>query len=153
MKTARILLTAVGVGSVGYGAVLLADLPPRDLLSAALWALALLVLHDGVLAPLTLLAGHVAVRVLPRSLLPGALGGALAAATVLILAGAVALPRPSGKGAANPTVLDRPYGVALAALLTAIAIAVAASGAARRSRLPRDVSTPAETDRPDAHRR
>ncbi|MDP0396317.1 hypothetical protein [Tsukamurella strandjordii] len=150
MTTLRILLTLAGLGLVGYGAVLLADLPPRDLLSAALWAAALLVLHDGVFAPLALAAGHTAVRLLPRAWLPGALGGAVAAVTALALAAAVALPRPSGQGAANPTVLDRPYGIALTALLVIIAVACAVSAIVRRRA---EISTPEATDPPAAHRR
>ncbi|MET9325527.1 hypothetical protein [Tsukamurella sp. NPDC003166] len=127
----RALLVAAGLGLIGYGALQSMDLPPRDLLSAALWAVAILVAHDGVFAPLCLLAGHVAVRVLPPTWWPGALCGALAAVTVLALAAAVELPRPPGKGALNPTVLDQPYAMATIALLVAIALAVVLSGVVR----------------------
>ncbi|KXP11687.1 hypothetical protein [Tsukamurella pseudospumae] len=130
----RALLVAAGVGLIVYGALRLTDLPPRDLLSAALWAVAILVAHDGVFAPLCLLAGHAALRVLPPAWWPGALCGALAAATVSALAAAVALPRPPGKGALNPTVLDQPYGVATITLLVAIALAVVLSGVVRAVR-------------------
>ncbi|GAA1081068.1 hypothetical protein [Tsukamurella spumae] len=130
----RVLLVMAGLGLIAYGAVQSTNLPPRDLLSAALWAVAILVAHDGVFAPLCLLAGHVAVRMLPPAWWPGALCGALAAVTVLALAAAVALPRPPGKGALNPTVLDQPYGVATIALLVAIALAVVVSGTVRAVR-------------------
>ena len=60
--------------------------------------------------------------------------GALGAVTVLVLGAAVALPRPPGKGALNPTVLDQPYGVAIVALLGAIVLAVVTSGVVRTFR-------------------
>lgn len=131
MTIVRVLLVLTGLGLVGYGTVELLELPPRDLLSAGIWAATLLVLHDGVFAPLCLLAGHGARRVLPAAWWPGALGGTVAALTVLILAAPLTLPRPA---AANPSILDRPYGAAVAGLLAAIALATAASWAVRSLR-------------------
>lgn len=131
----QVVLVLVGLPLIGYGLLrAIEDLPTQDLISAAVWAAAILVVHDGVLQPLFFLLGHGAVRLLPPAWWPGALCGALGAVTVLVLGAAVALPRPPGKGALNPTVLDQPYGVAIVALLGAIVLAVVTSGVVRTFR-------------------
>ncbi|KXO90113.1 hypothetical protein AXK56_08260 [Tsukamurella pulmonis] len=132
LKGLQVVLVVVGLALIVYGLSLaIEDLPTPDLISAAVWALAIVIVHDGVIQPLLLLLGHGALRVLPPTWWPGALCGAAAGVTVLALGAAVALPRPPGKGALNPTILDQPYGVAIVALLAAIAAACVVSGVAR----------------------
>lgn len=54
MIAARILLIGVGVAVAGYGVVLLVTtLSHFQLIAVALWLIAMIVVHDAVLAPLT----------------------------------------------------------------------------------------------------
>ncbi|CAM3864376.1 hypothetical protein ACXYTP_12495 [Tsukamurella ocularis] len=132
LKGLQVVLVIGGLGLIVYGlALAIEDLPTPDLISAALWAIAIVVVHDGVIQPLLLLLGHGALRVLPPAWWPGALCGAAGMVTVLALGAAVALPRPPGKGALNPTILDQPYGVAMSALIAAIVAAFVVSGVVR----------------------
>ncbi|WP_194411034.1 hypothetical protein [Microbacterium cremeum] len=52
MRISRIVLVVVGAGLGGYGALLLVTtLSPASLLALAVWLLAVVVVHDGVIAP------------------------------------------------------------------------------------------------------
>jgi hypothetical protein len=103
----RLLLGLLGVAATAYGARLLLaeDLP--DLVNAAVWLAAGVVLHDFVLVPLTLATGWTATRLLtPDRRAPVAAGlvvlGTLTLVAVPVLGG-------WGANADNPTILDRSY--------------------------------------------
>ena len=59
-------LGALGVAGVGWGAWLLSDDGFDRLVSTALWLAGVVVLHDVVLAPLVVVLGIVAAKMLPR---------------------------------------------------------------------------------------
>ena len=103
----RLLLGLLGVAATAYGGWLLLaeDLP--DLVDAAVWLAAGVVLHDFVLVPLTLAAGWTATRLLP----PGRRAPVAAGLVVLGTLTMVAVPVLGGWGANadNPTILDRDY--------------------------------------------
>ena len=139
MTAARTLLIVAGVGLVVYGGNLLyATIPPKDILDAAIWAVAILIAHDGIFAPLCLLLGHGAKRLLPGGWWQPVLVGTIFAVTVLALAAPVVLPRPPDKRALNPTILDQSYATSTLWLLAVIVIATVLAGTVRsRSMQPR----------------
>lgn len=66
MRAARLGLGAVGIAGIVWGAWLLSDDGADRLSSAALWLVGVVVLHDAVLAPLVVVLGVVAAKVLPK---------------------------------------------------------------------------------------
>lgn len=126
MRAARGILVALGLALTGVGGlVLLADVPPERYLGIAMWVGAAIVLHDGVIAPITVAVGLGAGRVRARV---GRRGIAIAQGALLVgaILTAIALPAiiASARGNANPTVLVGSYALALG-VTWAILIAVA----------------------------
>jgi len=130
----RALLAAIGVLVAGYGALLLADDGLGDLIATALWLAGGVLVHDLVLAPLTLLVGALAVRVLPSVARAPAAVGAVVLGSVTLLA--VPVLGRFGARADNPTLLDRPYGTGWLVLAGLVLLGVAL-GTARRARAGR----------------
>jgi len=124
---ARLVLGAAGVLVGCYGAFLLLSRGDgEDLRSAAVWLAGGVLLHDVVLAGLTLAVGAVVTRVLPRA----ARAPATVALVVLGTLTLVAVPVLGrfGARADNPTLLDRPYVAAWLVLAAAsLAVVVVAS--------------------------
>lgn len=119
----RLVLGGVGVLGGCYGAwLLLSRGDGEDLRSAAVWLAGGVLLHDVLLAGLTLAVGAVVTRTLPRP--------ARAPATVaLVVLGSltlVAVPVLGrfGAKADNPTLLDRPYVPAWLALVAVTVLVV-----------------------------
>ncbi|MGX9293296.1 hypothetical protein [Tsukamurella paurometabola] len=132
MRAVRVLLAVVGVSLLAFGANRLYEtIPPKDLLDAAIWAAAILIAHDGIFAPVCLLLGHGAKRILPVAWWQPVLIGTIFAVTVCALAAPVVLPRPPDKRALNPTVLDQPYTASALSLLAVIVLATVIAGIAR----------------------
>ncbi|MCX4782679.1 hypothetical protein [Streptomyces sp. NBC_01264] len=129
MKSLRLVLGAAGLLLIAIGGRLLAVLPdPFDVL---VWMGGAVVLHDGIIAPLVLLAG-LAVAAVPAR---GLVRGALLTAGVLVLVTLPLLLRPGTPP--NPSALPLPYGRNLLLVLAAVAVAAgvtAAGGRWRRSR-------------------
>lgn len=103
----RIVLALIGVAAAAYGGWLLVQRGLGDLVATVVWLGGGVVAHDAVLAPLTIVAGVLAARLLPRAWLG-------AAARLAVLVGPLtllALPVLGrfGARADNPTLLDRPY--------------------------------------------
>ena len=65
MRVTRLVVGAVGVAGVVWGAWLLSDDGAERLGSATLWLAGVVVLHDAVLAPVVVLLGVLAARWLP----------------------------------------------------------------------------------------
>jgi hypothetical protein len=121
----RWLLGALGLALTAYGAVLLLGTGWSNTVAAALWLAGGVVLHDAVLAPATLAAGLLLVRVVPSSW-RGTVVAALAIVGTLTIVAIPVLGR-FGARADNPTLLDRPYlagWLALVLLVTAGAVVV-----------------------------
>lgn len=138
MRAARVLLVATGLGLLGVGGlVLLADVPPSRWPGIAVWVGAAIVLHDAVVAPVTVAVGLGAGRVRDRIGRPGV---AVAQAALLVGAVLTAVAVPAiiaqARGSANPTILVGRYAwslaVAWAVLLAAAAVAVVWSAARER---------------------
>jgi len=124
-RTLRAALILAGLGLGGYGAELLLDQGSANLVHALVWLLGGVVLHDAVLAPVTLLIGLVALRAF-RGRLPGTVViGALVLGSVTLVA--VPVLGRFGERADNPTLLDRHYvlGWLVFAILTAAVTALA----------------------------
>lgn len=107
MRLARVLLGGVGVGVGIYGASLMKDLGWDNFVASAKWLVGGVVLHDGVIAPATIVLALLVARVRRRPL-PGAVivGGIVVASVSL-----AALPVLGrfGARADNPTLLPRDY--------------------------------------------
>jgi Kef-type K+ transport system membrane component KefB len=122
----RAALIATGVGFGLWGLWLMRDFTGGELLSTGTWLAGGILLHDVVLAPVTVALGVLAARLLPAHL-RGALGvGFLIWATLTV----AFVPVLSGQGGKpdNDTILNRPYVtswlVLTAALLAATVLAV-----------------------------
>ena len=107
----RLVLGAVGLGLIGYGALLLFDNPWPTLLRIVVWAAAGVLLHDFVFAPLVAMLGGVGRRVLPRTWW-APVGVAGLVSVVLVLLAVPVFDRP-GARPSNLTVLDRDYPLGL----------------------------------------
>jgi hypothetical protein len=127
VRVARLTLAAVGVAGVVWGVWLLHDDGVDRLRSVAFWLVGGVLLHDAVLAPLVVLAGVVAARVLPQH------RRTVAAVTFLVwgtltLAVANVLLDVGGKPD-NESLMNRPYVVSwlvLTAVLAGVALVVPA---------------------------
>lgn len=129
MRAVRALLVLAGVGFGLWGLWLMRDFTSERLVSAGIWLGGGIVLHDAVLAPLTVAIGVVAARLLPRYARAPMGIAFLVWATLTV----VFVPVLSGQGGKpdNDTILNRPY-LASWAVLTAVLFAVALVGALRR---------------------
>ena len=134
MTRVRVLVGGLG-GLVGsYGAWLLLSRQDGDqLVNAAIWLAAGVVLHDFVLAPLVLLLLYVGARVLPAHVH----GVATVGVVVLGTATVFAIPVLGRFGARpdNPTLLDRSYvlgWLVLAGVALLCVVVVALVGSRRR---------------------
>jgi hypothetical protein len=127
----RYVLGATGAALGLYGAWLLLT-RGHDLLDVVVWLVAGVVLHDAVLAVVTLVAGAVALRLLPAAARAPAVVGFVVLGPVTLLA--VPVLGRFGARADNPTLLDRDYtaGWLVLAGLTVLAVVTAALVRSRR---------------------
>ncbi|WP_211880791.1 hypothetical protein [Pseudarthrobacter albicanus] len=128
VRTARILLGAAGTGLAGYGLLgLPTQLGPPQLVGLLTWMALALVLHDGVIVPLSTVAGAGLTR-LGSGLRPASaavLRGALMAGAVVSLITGLLLKAQSE--ARNTTVLEADYAGRLLWFWTILALAAAAA--------------------------
>ena len=124
MRAVRLFLGALGVAAGVYGAMLLLDLGIPNLRATLVWVVGGVVLHDAVLAPLTVLVGAGFVRLHRAGARTGPLviGGVVLATVTLA---AVPVLGRFGARADNPTLLDRDY-VAGWFVFAAVTVAVTA---------------------------
>ena len=140
MRT-RLALLVPGVLVGGYGAFRLLELGGDNLVATLVWLAAGLLLHDAVLAPLTIALAAVGGTLLPRSVRGPAAAGAVVLGTVTLTA--VPVLGRFGARADNPTLLDRDYASGWLAFAAAVVLAVAVGStlsavAARRGRVGED---------------
>ncbi|MDX1872004.1 hypothetical protein SBI67_07730 [Mycolicibacterium sp. 120266] len=107
MTAVRTVLLLAGVGSAGYGAWLLAGQPPVVLLRMLAWALAAVLIHDLVFAPLCAAAGWVSLRILPRHWWAPVSAAGLCTVVLVVLA--IPVYATPGLRPDNHTVLNRDY--------------------------------------------
>lgn len=126
----RLVLGVAGVGFALFGAwgILThqGNSPPRQILP---WWIAVVVLHDGVLAPATALAGWLVIRFLP----PAARAPIQFAGIVCGLVTIFALPLlyRQGQGFEGSTLMTRDYRENLLGLLVTVAVVTAAVASTR----------------------
>jgi hypothetical protein len=130
----RAALGVLGVSALGYALFgFLANVPPAQLIGLAAWLAVALVVHDGVLVPVTTLAGGglsrltYGLRPLQQGIVRGALlVGAVVTLLVAPLIRAQQVLQPSGRGSgANDTVLQGEYVQALGIFWLVLVVAAA----------------------------
>lgn len=127
----RLAVGALGAALGLYGGWLLVT-RDHDLIGVAVWLVAGVVLHDGVLALVTIALGALAVRIAPApARAPLVVGLVVLGSTTLL---AVPVLGRFGARADNPSLLDRDYtaGWLVLAGLTAVAVVVATLVRSRR---------------------
>lgn len=135
MKAARLTLGALGIAGMLWGAWLLSDDGVDRLLSTGLWLAGVVVLHDAVLAPVVVLLGVAASRLLPRghravAAIAFLIWGTLTVAVANVLSGVGGKPDMG-------SLLNRPY-VSAWLVLTGVMLGVAIAVAAIRMRRHRE---------------
>ena len=135
MRLVRALLLLTGVGFGLWGVWLMRDFTSEQLVSMGTWLAGGVVLHDAVIAPVTVLLGVAAARLLPgrpRSVIAIAflVWATLTVAFVNVLSGQGGKPD-------NDTVLHRPYGTSWIVLTAGIVLVAAGVALLRRRRVSR----------------
>ena len=126
MNGLRALVGGLGIGAGVYCAVLLLDVCLDNLRAAAIWLVGGVVLHDGVLAPLTIGVCFLVARARRGSLPAPVVVGAIVLGTVTL--SAVPVLGRFGARPDNPTLLDRNYVLGWLGLVSlTIAVAVVAN--------------------------
>ena len=107
MRTTRLAVALLGIGAAAYGAQQLLDLGLDNLVATLAWVVGGVAIHDGLVAPLSVVAAVVLVR-LTRGRTPApVVVGAVVLGTVTIAA--VPVLGRFGARPDNPTLLDRSY--------------------------------------------
>lgn len=107
VNVGRVLLAASGAAAAAVGARALAAEGVDGFVSATWWLAGGVVLHDGVLAPLTVLVGMVVVMAVPGRYRAPIVAGGMVLGTVTIMA--IPVLGRFGARPDNPTLLDRDY--------------------------------------------
>jgi hypothetical protein len=142
MRT-RLLLGFLGVAMGSFGALRFLQLDVEDIVNAVLWLAGGVLVHDAIIAPLTLLVTLVAGRLVPAPARTRVVVGVVVLATVT----ATAIPVLGRWGARpdNPTLLDRNYvagWLVFAALVLLGTLLVGPVGRWRRTRQGRVSQSP-----------
>jgi hypothetical protein len=122
----RVLVGTLGLGGAAYGVVALLDVGLDNLRAAGIWLVGGVVLHDGLVAPATIVVGFlVAPAWQGRPPAAVVVGGLVLGTSTLV---AVPVLGRFGARADNPTLLDRNYvlGWLVLATLTVVGTGVAA---------------------------
>src|SRR5215208_3499810 len=140
MGAARAVMLVLGVAAGAYGGFRLLDLGWDNTRATLVWLVGGVLLHDGVLAPLTMVVAAVAVRLIPRDRLAPFVVGLVVLAPVTLLA----VPMLGGFGARadNPTMLDRPYWLGWSVLVTLVVTAILVARYTGRRRRPAGLFRP-----------
>ncbi len=146
MRAARLVLGALGVVAGLFGAWrLLGRVQGSDLLDVVVWMAGVVVVHDAVLAPLTVLLTVALRRVVPAAWRSRVTVALLVLVTVTLTA--VPVLGRFGARSDNPTLLDRDYTAGwwvLAGVVLAVTLLVGPVSRRLRRRPAEEVSPPAE---------
>ncbi len=131
----RLLIGLLGVAMGSFGALRFLQLDSEDIVDGMLWLAGGVLVHDAIIAPLTLLVTLVAGRLVPAPARTRVVVGSV----VLVTVTATAIPVLGRWGARpdNPTLLDRNYVVGwlvFAALVLLGTLLVGPLGRLRRNR-------------------
>jgi hypothetical protein len=127
----RLALGAVGVAAGVYGALMLLDDAFADLVSVAIWLAGGVLLHDFVLAPLTILAGRLTPRLPSPTRAPVVVAVVVLTAITLL---AIPVLGRFGVSPGNPTLLDRNYWAGWSGIVVLLAIGVLLASIVRARR-------------------
>lgn len=129
MRT-RLLIGLVGVAMGAFGALRFLQLDLPDIVNAVLWLGAGVLVHDAVIAPVTIAMTVLATRVVPPAARVRVTVGLVVLATVT----ATAVPVLGKWGARpdNPTLLDRDYLVGWLVLAALVLLGTLATGPVSR---------------------
>jgi hypothetical protein len=138
MRVIRAAMLLAGVAGGAYGVLRLLDLGRDNTRATLVWLVGGVVLHDGVLAPLTMGLAAVALWLVPRERLAPFAVGLVVLAPVTLLA--IPVLGRFGARADNPTLLDRSYWLGWSLLVTLVVAAILVGRfAGRRRRVASDV--------------
>jgi hypothetical protein len=143
---ARLAVGAPGVLAGAYGGyLLLTRQDASDHVATAAWLVAGVVLHDGVLAPLSIALVGLGARLLPTAARAPVVVGLVVLGAVTLLA--IPVLGRFGAKPDNPTLLDRAYGPGWA-VLAGLCLLVVLLATALRVRASRHATPPADTPGP-----
>lgn len=120
----RWVLAGVGLAVAAYGVVLLLATGISNVVALVPWLVGGVLVHDALLAPLTLLAAVALTRVVPRSWWSVTAVALVVVGTVTVAA--VPVLGRFGERADNTTLLDRPYLVGWAGFVLVVAVVAVA---------------------------
>lgn len=118
----RVAVAASGLALAAYGCWRLLALGTSNLLATMRWLVGGVVLHDALLAPLTILVVVVAVRLVPRSVLSAWAIALIVIAPVTILS--IPVLGRFGARPTEPSLLDRHYVLGWLGLVGVVGLAI-----------------------------
>jgi hypothetical protein len=128
----RVVVMLAGLVTTAYGGLLLAQRGWQNFEAALTWLVAGVLLHDAVLAPLTVVAAWAALRVAgPARVRPWAVAVVLLGPLTLL---AVPVLGRFGARADNPTLLDRSYWTGWSVLVAVVGAGILVAEVVRRRR-------------------
>jgi len=141
----RVALLGAGLSAAAYGGLLLARRGWANLEATLTWLIGGVVIHDAVLAPVTLAVAWTALRLVRRErLAPWAVGVVLLAPLTLL---AIPVLGRFGARSDNPTLLDRNYWAGWCGLVLVVVVGILVARLAerrQRSRVPVPEPVPVE---------
>jgi hypothetical protein len=126
----RVSIGAAGLALAAYGGWRLLALGTSNLLATLRWLVGGVVLHDALLAPLTILVAVVALRLVPRRRLSPWAVALIVLAPVTILS--IPVLGRFGARSTEPSLLDRHYWLGWFALVALVGLAILVGTFARR---------------------
>jgi hypothetical protein len=130
----RAAVMLAGLVMAAYGGLLLAERGWQNFQAALTWLVAGVLLHDAVLAPLTVVAAWAALRVVgAERVRPWAVAVVLLGPLTLL---SVPVLGRFGARRDNPTLLDRPYWAGWSVVVAVVAAAILVAEVVRRRRRP-----------------
>lgn len=136
----RLGLAAIGLLAMAFGGLrILQNRTQTHPFSVAKWLIGMVVVHDGIIAPVTVALGWAVARTIPgraHAFVQGAL--AIAGVTALV---ALPLIYRHGQAAPGTTLLQRAYGLNLLILFAVIALGTAVAYAVQTRRVARRPSS------------
>jgi hypothetical protein len=118
----RATTAAAGLAVAAYGVWLLLDLGRANLVATTTWLIGGVILHDAVLAPMTIAVALVALRLVPRDRLAPWVVALVVLAPVTILS--IPVLGRLGARPAEPSLLDRHYWLGWFALVAVVGAAI-----------------------------